>query len=200
MNFKKLIYFVFFSTLLYTNNLYPDGPGIIPETGRLYNPKKWISFKITEKQIEFLSKNRKITLSSKQALLLNLHNPKNIKVTLVDFFDINGCTCGDGIWGVWNKKDIFSIQKRNISEISARIDRAAAEGKDTIDHRWFLEADGEISYWDPYEWTDNNLILGIDKNIYYKGQRISSSEINKLTKQKKPFKNNNTLTTNSIFI
>ena len=159
-----------------------DGPAISKDGG-LLNLKSWTPLALNNQQINSLSKTRRFTLNSQQLRLLNIKSKQGQIVKLIDFFEVNDCTCFETFWGIWGEKDKFFVNMRTIK----RINKKLLSSDKNIDFKTVSHVDGiESVLWDPPKWMRNNLILSLDGNLYHKGNKLSDSDLRVLRNQSSP--------------
>ena len=147
------------------------GPGV-SNSGELINPEQWVSIHLTSDQMTSLSRTRTVELTVNQRNTLGLEDTRYQQLKVADIFDWNGCTCGPGLWGVWEFRDIFSIKKQHLKRFRERENHTRLS---------------ELTPFNYVEWMSKQVIKGLEGKLYLNNKEISSKDAKAYLKEHKRY-------------
>ncbi len=150
------------------STLRADGPPVNEKTGKL--TCKSVRFDMDEKQVRQAERIGYVELSDKQiAKIKKINKAFDTKLLMIVPVPYHDCTCGMGVYGIWNKNASFEIPYQQIRELN----------------QVPVDDDGEEieNYGDEYELPKgytidsivanlaiNTIFIGLDGIAYMKGQ------------------------------
>ena len=147
------------------------GPGIT-QSGELIKPERWISIRLNDDQVHSLSRLRTVELTQKQKQILGIDDKRFKQSNVADLFAWKGCTCGPEFWGIWEFKEIFSF---NIKQLERYKDRIKSNSV------------SEIKPFNYVDWMSKQIIMSLDGQLYLNGKEISQSEAKTYLKKNKSY-------------